>query len=74
MDQVLNVSDIRMKPTCKPIVFLLLLAFTTLQCSRKYDLVISGGTLYDGSGRAPFLNAAVSVAVDNAVIAFALLS
>jgi N-acyl-D-amino-acid deacylase len=54
MDQVLNVNYTHMKPTCKPIAFLLLLAFATLQCSRKYDLVISGGTLYDGSGGAPF--------------------
>jgi N-acyl-D-amino-acid deacylase len=25
-----------------------------LQCSRQYELVISGGTIYDGSGNAPF--------------------
>jgi N-acyl-D-amino-acid deacylase len=43
-----------MKRIFKRFTLLLLLTMATLQCSRRYDLVISGGTIYDGSGEAPF--------------------
>jgi len=44
-----------MKKTQKQILFLLIIAFATLQCSRDYEVVISGGIIYDGSGDAPFM-------------------
>lgn len=43
-----------MKKRQTPILFLLVIAFSTLHCSREYDVVISRGTIYDGSGNAPF--------------------
>jgi N-acyl-D-amino-acid deacylase len=43
-----------MEKARKQILFLLIIACFTLQCSRQYELVISGGTIYDGSGGAPF--------------------
>ena len=44
-----------MKIAQKQILFILIIAFATLQCSREYDVVLSGGTIYDGSGDAPFI-------------------
>ncbi|MCK5462883.1 MAG: amidohydrolase family protein, partial [Bacteroidales bacterium] len=44
-----------MKKAQKQILFLLIIACSTLQCSREYELVISGGTIYDGSGEAPYI-------------------
>ena len=44
-----------MKKAQKQILFLLIIACSTLQCSREYEVVISGGTIYDGSGDAPFI-------------------
>ncbi len=43
-----------MKKAQKQILFLLVIACSTLQCSTEYEVVISGGTIYDGSGDAPF--------------------
>ena len=36
-------------------LFLSVLACSALQCSTEYELVISGGTIYNGSGDAPFM-------------------
>jgi len=43
-----------MNKTHKQILILLIIACSTLQCSKEYEVVISGGTIYDGSGNAPF--------------------
>ena len=43
-----------MKKAQKQILILIIIACSTLQCSREYEVVISGGTIYDGSGEAPF--------------------
>jgi N-acyl-D-aspartate/D-glutamate deacylase len=43
-----------MKKVQKQFLFLLIIACSTLQCSKEYDVVISGDTIYDGSGDAPF--------------------
>jgi len=44
-----------MRKATRQILFLLIIACSILQCSRKYDVVLSGGTIYDGSGDAPFI-------------------
>jgi N-acyl-D-aspartate/D-glutamate deacylase len=44
-----------MKKAQKQILFLLMIAFATLQCSMEYEVVLSGGIIYDGSGDAPFI-------------------
>ena len=44
-----------MKKAQKQLLFLLIIACSTLQCTRDYEVVISGGTIYDGSGDAPFV-------------------
>ena len=36
------------------ILFLLVFAITTLQCNREYEVVFKGGTIYDGTGEAPY--------------------
>ncbi len=42
----------------KPIVLLPFIAVVCLSCSRtpEYDVIIRGGTIYDGSGSAPFVS------------------
>lgn len=44
-----------MKKAQKQILILLIISCSTLQCARDYEMVISGGTIYDGSGDAPFI-------------------
>jgi N-acyl-D-aspartate/D-glutamate deacylase len=44
-----------MKNGRKQILFLIIIAFISFQCSRDYEVIISGGTIYDGSGGAPFI-------------------
>lgn len=36
------------------ILLLFLLAMISLQCSREYEVVLKGGTIYDGTGEAPY--------------------
>ncbi len=43
-----------MKTARNPIFFLWLIASVFVQCSTNYDVVIKNGTLYDGSGDAPY--------------------
>jgi N-acyl-D-aspartate/D-glutamate deacylase len=39
----------------KPSVVFLSIAFIFTQCATKYDIVISGGTIYDGKGAPPYI-------------------
>ena len=43
-----------MKKAQIQILVLIIIACSTLQCTREYEVVLSGGTIYDGSGDAPF--------------------
>ncbi len=43
-----------MKKAQKQLLVLIIIACSTLQCAREYEVVLSGGTIYDGSGEAPF--------------------
>ena len=50
-----------------PLVFVLLVLFVTPSCTTTaYDVIIRGGTIYDGSGEQPFVG---DVALHGDVIA-----
>jgi hypothetical protein len=44
-----------MKKAQKQILLLLIIACSTLQCARKFDVLIHGGIIYDGSSEAPYM-------------------
>lgn len=44
-----------MRNSQKHILILLIIACSALQCAREYEVVLMGGTIYDGSGNTPYI-------------------